>query len=194
MKFQFYRRIIFAVTVCFSVFAPEYSSGAGPEECQPVSINVDTENLLLTRTEIIELMDEAFYESLVEFEECVEKSSTGSGKNGKFGDVSSDSGIESAYLQGVQSDKSVLSESSDEEISSRNESIEANGIQGADEQVASDDFDKLLQGKIPDDIPAPDNDNALQTQIRRAAMQETDPELKEKLWNEYRRYKGLPEK
>ena len=47
-------------------------------------------------------------------------------------------------------------------------------------------------GKVPDDIPAADNDSVLEAQIRRAAMTETDPEVRAKLWNEYRAYKGLP--
>ena len=51
----------------------------------------------------------------------------------------------------------------------------------------------LSNGKLPDDIPSADNDSVLEAQIRQAAIEETDPELKKKLWNEYRRYKGLPQ-
>ena len=47
-------------------------------------------------------------------------------------------------------------------------------------------------GKDPEDIPPEDNDSALEAQIRQAAIEETDPELKKRLWDEYRRYKGLP--
>ncbi len=55
-------------------------------------------------------------------------------------------------------------------------------------------------GQVPKDILAlrrggssgPDNDSRLEAQIRRAAMNESDPEKKARLWNEYRRYKGLP--
>lgn len=49
-------------------------------------------------------------------------------------------------------------------------------------------------GKIPEDIPPADNDSVLEAQIRQAAINETDPEVKAKLWDEYRRYKGLPSK
>ena len=45
-------------------------------------------------------------------------------------------------------------------------------------------------GEIPDDIPDAKDDDIIARQLREAAMQETDPELKEKLWDEYRRYKG----
>lgn len=47
-------------------------------------------------------------------------------------------------------------------------------------------------GQLPKDIPAADNDSVLEAQIRAAAMQEQDPQMRERLWNEYRRYKGLP--
>ncbi|MEX0615839.1 MAG: hypothetical protein WD177_08020, partial [Methylophaga sp.] len=46
-------------------------------------------------------------------------------------------------------------------------------------------------GAIPEDIPAANNDDAIAAQIRLAAESETDPEIREKLWNEYRKYKGL---
>ena len=49
-------------------------------------------------------------------------------------------------------------------------------------------------GVIPDDIPEPGNDSVLEAQIRRAAMEETDPRTRAELWNEYRKYKGLPPK
>lgn len=58
---------------------------------------------------------------------------------------------------------------------------------------------RLEQGKknnitIPEDIPQDDNDSVLEEQIKLAAMNEKDPEKKKRLWNEYRKYKGLPQK
>lgn len=41
----------------------------------------------------------------------------------------------------------------------------------------------------PDDIPSGDDDDVVARQIREAAMHEDDPELREKLWEEYRKYK-----
>ena len=41
----------------------------------------------------------------------------------------------------------------------------------------------------PDDIPDAKDDDIIARQLREAAMQEEDPELKEKLWDEYRKYK-----
>ena len=49
-------------------------------------------------------------------------------------------------------------------------------------------------GMIPEDIPQDDNDSVLEEQIRLAAINEKDPVKKKRLWNEYRKYKGLPQK
>jgi hypothetical protein len=59
--------------------------------------------------------------------------------------------------------------------------------QGDYEQVA-------MAGPVPQDIPSADGDDVVARQLREAAMREPDPVLREKLWNEYRRYKGLPVK
>lgn len=83
------------------------------------------------------------------------------------------------------------------------ESIPAQGIQGTEPRESGETATAAPaamraspsgSGKIPDDIPSPDNDSVLAAQIRRAAMEETDPRLQAELWNEYRRYKGLPVK
>ena len=46
----------------------------------------------------------------------------------------------------------------------------------------------------PDDIPSGNDDDVVARQIREAAMYEKDPELREKLWEEYRRYKAQTKK
>ena len=43
---------------------------------------------------------------------------------------------------------------------------------------------------LPDDIGDGQGDNIVERQIREAAMRESDPVLREKLWDEYRRVKG----
>ncbi len=42
---------------------------------------------------------------------------------------------------------------------------------------------------VPADIPSGDDDDVVARQIREAAIRETDPELQERLWEEYRKYK-----
>ncbi len=45
-------------------------------------------------------------------------------------------------------------------------------------------------GRAPADIPDGSDDDIVARQIREAAERETDPELRKKLWEEYRRYKS----
>ena len=42
---------------------------------------------------------------------------------------------------------------------------------------------------VPADIPDGRDDDIVARQLREAAMKETDPELRERLWEEYRQYK-----
>jgi hypothetical protein len=46
------------------------------------------------------------------------------------------------------------------------------------------------RGATPEDIPSGDDDDVVARQLREAAEAETDPALRDKLWDEYRRYKS----
>jgi hypothetical protein len=43
----------------------------------------------------------------------------------------------------------------------------------------------------PADIPSGNDDDVVARQLREAAMREADPAVREKLWDEYRKYKGI---
>jgi hypothetical protein len=45
--------------------------------------------------------------------------------------------------------------------------------------------------RTPDDIEAVIDDDVVAKQLREAALAEEDPELRERLWEEYRKYKGM---
>ena len=45
--------------------------------------------------------------------------------------------------------------------------------------------------RTPDDIPPPTYDDIVARQLREAAQAEEDPVIREKLWDEYRKYKGI---
>lgn len=57
----------------------------------------------------------------------------------------------------------------------------AGGGSGADQQTFPP----------PEDIPNGRDDDIVARQLREAAMSEPDPELREKLWDEYRKYTGI---
>ncbi len=51
--------------------------------------------------------------------------------------------------------------------------------------------DQEIRERTPDDIPVIVNDDIIARQLREAALAEEDPELRERLWVEYRKYRGL---
>ena len=126
-------------------------------------------------------------------------------------DAGSGASIESAPAQGVQGDgapepggtAAAAGKTRAPDGGAFVESVPAQGVQGTEPRESGETATATTKpgrasppgsGKIPEDIPGPDNDGVLAAQIRRAAMEETDPRLQAELWNEYRRYKGLPVK
>lgn len=61
---------------------------------------------------------------------------------------------------------------------------------GMPSQTSAQRAPPATSGQIPQDIPDARDDDIIARQLREAAMNEPDPELQEKLWEEYRRYKG----
>jgi hypothetical protein len=55
------------------------------------------------------------------------------------------------------------------------------------EQMSDDE----IRERTPDDIPVLVDDDIIARQLREAALAEDDPELRERLWEEYRKYNGI---
>ncbi|MDE0456800.1 MAG: hypothetical protein OXI15_05865, partial [Chromatiales bacterium] len=101
-------------------------------------------------------------------------------QGGDDGTAQADGAVESVAAEGVQGTEAP------EEAGAT--------VAGSEQPTRSGGVRSDTSGDIPDDIPEPDNDSVLEAQIRRAAMEETDPRIRAELWNEYRKYKGLPER
>ena len=114
----------------------------------------------------------------------------------------STNGIAASDLSGTESEESMSESNADSDQQSYERDVEDNfentaemaefeNDEAGDEQAGTEQQNGT---KAPDDIPPADNDSVFEKQIRQAAENETDPELRERLWNEYRKYKGLPVK
>ena len=183
------RRLV-ALTVWFltlswtSVLSQETSDEIAPGstgssiDCSEITIDY-VEDPSLTREEKIAVMDEALFRSLSEFESC-ETSRQSSESGTVAGGLSSDGD--------TGSEGDVNSQASPDMVGTESP-VAADEVATASD--ASADRVSASNGKVPSDIPSMDNDSVLEAQIRRAAMNELDPVVREKLWNEYRRYKGL---
>jgi len=180
---------IYSVLVIFSFY-----SFLNAEDCTKFDLEVDNNsNKILTKEEEIELMDKELYKSLSKFERCVVNTSS-STANSSGGGAAGDS-------------ESVVNNDNQEELINSVPSQSISGTEGsgsADTNLALENNEMIDEsegdgkenvvldnGKIPDDIPSDENDTILEKQIRRAAMEEADPEKKKRLWNTYREYKGL---
>ena len=178
-------------------------------------IEVDYQNdTTLTRAEIIARMDKALYLSLTKFDYCQdahdragESGGGGGASNGASGPSEDVGGASSSGGIGVNS--VAASDMSGTEVHMRpKSSLEQGGNFSKSSKTSGDSEGEGLadkqglpevhqasvnsNGKVPEDIPSVDNDSVLEAQIRLAAVNEKDPEIRAKLWNEYRKYKGLP--
>ena len=116
-----------------------------------------------------------------------------------------DGTVESVAAEGVQGTETPEEAGATAQADGTVESVAAEGVRGteapeeaggtapgSEPPTSSGGVRSDTSGDIPEDIPDPDNDSVLEAQIRRAAMEETDPRIRAELWNEYRKYKGLP--
>ena len=184
-----------------------YADEPADRDCAPRAVHTDLEDEPLTQAERIARLDEALFESLARFDDCQSVTATAGGQDARMetggGDATSPqdgaSGLSDAAERVGDAETPQTAESSTSGASV--ESVAADGVQGTE---APEDTATAVSGTevasgsgsgdAPDDIPGPDNDSVLEAQIRRAAMEETDPRLRAELWNEYRKYKGLPPK
>ncbi len=178
-------------------------------DCTDVSVDY-SDDPTLTREERLHLMDIAFFESLNIFELCQSakkmaedaKSTNASGGDAGGGGAGGGSSTDAG---GASSGDSVASSTMSGTDAPKEKppatdtmagGAEANQTpQSMDEAGRTNSTTmKNGSGKLPEDIPSADNDDALAAQIRYAAENESDPVKREQLWNEYRKYKGLPPK
>ena len=173
------------------------AGGAAGRDCAPSGIDVDVDGQPLTRAERIARLDEALNDSLARFDECQNAASVAAGQDAGTGGSTGGDAADGA--RNTETPETAESAAGGAAV----ESVAAAGVQGTE---APEDAGETIpgperpptrdsgsgSGDVPDDIPEPDNDSVLEAQIRRAAMAETDPRIRAELWNEYRKYKGLP--
>lgn len=167
------------------------SSIGEADDCTNISIDFkDADNL--TSQERAELMNQVFTTSLTKYERC---------QNTRANNASASDGDSSTSAEQANTgpaEPSTSTASSQMSGTQRPMEEEASQTETDPLPVSNDPSEPskgtraLANGKIPDDIPPADNDSILEEQIRQAAINETDPSIQTKLWNEYRKYKGLP--
>jgi len=82
------------------------------------------------------------------------------------------------------------SEGSSETTASADGSASDNGTARDGDGDSPEGLQTTRRGGIPEDIEGGSDDDIVARQIREAALKEKDPHLREKLWDEYRKYKN----
>ena len=189
--------------------AISHAQNAQPDCPQTALPNVDDPSL--TREEKIALLDQALLDALNQTDPCEPNAggATGSaGADGADGDNAADAAVNSQAAGDVQGDLAesprAQQEKSPTETTAQSESAADGSAQNnqTNQTAAARASDASRQTgqpgdrteKLPPDIPASEaaNDDIIAKQFREAAEQETDPKVRAQLWNDYRRYKGLP--
>jgi hypothetical protein len=187
----------------------EYRSNDGKIESEfktkLTSIDVNNQEVI-TQQEKILMLDEKLEESMAEFDNmfAVEIREI---------EVEKDK-LTSEMSDGRQSSSALAKDTSNPESQPKSASNSSEGNEGGSGEqsapgknygeimgknnnyiVQSTSSQGSLPGKgknmiIPEDIPSGESDDIIARQIREAAISEKNPKLKEKLWEEYRTYKG----
>jgi hypothetical protein len=202
-----------------SAAAQSAPTGTAAEDCKEYGVDY-RKNEELTQKEILERMDQALYKSLNKYDECLQQSNAAAAASGGGGGGASGggdgSGSEGSGGSGGGSGSAASAAASGIAGTEKSESTSTNsasGGSGTSGQMAGDAAQGNQQGqqgdqsqgansqgqspvisgsgKTPEDIPPADNDTVLQQKVREAAMNEPDPEKRARLWNEYRKLKGM---
>ena len=184
-------------------------------DCTDITIDF-TDRPGMTRAERLEAMNRAFFDSVNRFELC-NLSNAVRNNSSAAAQASSNAGLSGSGTDGQPAGNNDASAettvgSYDSRASGELSGTEVSQVAEPFDSPASRDETGALEktepgntvpsglpstagnGALPEDIPAANNDDAVAAQIRLAAEIEQDPVKQEKLWNEYRKYKGLPAK
>ncbi len=185
------------LTVCIVPFSI-YGEGLTDEHDCPIIVpefpNSD-DTALLTREERIELMDQAFEEALNKSRACRTPETQVNTSNPQDSAPSEQlSGTEPEQRNNQNPPAAAQPSAPAPDIQDLELETSAEGESGEQTSAAPIQEQTVSNGKLPEDIPPANNDDIVAQQIREAAINEQDSQKQAKLWNEYRRYKGLPER
>lgn len=154
-------------------------------DCDLIAVDLIGSGEPMTRDEAIAMMDGAFYESLIDYSECLK--GTG-GYGAQHGGAIGVSSVAATGVQGIEATSSTVAT-----VASGVDSTSATSdpaVNLPDSQTETVDASGLGQGKVPEDLVDSNNDDVLMAQIRKAAMETEDPAVREKLWNQLREYRN----
>ncbi len=91
--------------------------------------------------------------------------------------------------KGLEQGSSIFEENSDDRLEPGIPDVIQQGRMPEGGELAKSGTEGITP-PVPDDIPSPQGDDIVAQQLREAAVAETDPNLRKKLWDEYKKYKA----
>ena len=197
--YEVMKKFTLAIFGLFVLYSTGYTQESLELSVDCANVQIDySDDPTLTRGERIHKMDKSLSKSLDNFKLCNQETkkietnvandnsggageATGNSKAENMGEAIASSTISGTELPAAKDD---AQEESEDSLALQTINNKNGNYQGS---VSTEN------GKHPDDIPSANNDSALAAQIRRAAVNETDPIKRKLLWDEYRKYKGLTE-
>ena len=197
--YEVMKKFTLAIFGLFVLYSTGYTQESLELSVDCANVQIDySDDPTLTRSERIHKMDKSLSRSLDNFKLCNQETkkietnvandnsggageATGNSKAENMGEAIASSTISGTELPAAKDD---AQEESEDSLALQTINNKNGNYQGS---VST------ANGKHPDDIPSANNDSALAAQIRRAAVNETDPIKRKLLWDEYRKYKGLTE-
>ena len=156
-------------------------------DCTEMGVQADIDPEL-SKDENLQRLSEMFYESLNTVTHCESANDSATGAQSSTDGSDAAEGVAASDISGTERDESLSQSNADY-------TSEMDAVEMDDYDMDENDTELKDTGtQAPDDIPPADNDSIFEKQIREAAENETDPEVRARLWNEYRKYKGLPVK
>jgi hypothetical protein len=190
--------LVFFVCAVEAQSIPKEGSGSAlpvSVDCSEVKIK-HIDDAELTKAEKLILMDRELLRSLSKFDDCKASqiNSSSSGDNSSSDGLGQNTGggsVASSDMSGTEKPTTqVHSSNVDGDVTST-------ALSDSMRETKKDGYESQLNlpqsadnGKTPEDLIDADNDSVLQAQIRQAAVDEKDPQVRARLWNEYRKYKG----
>lgn len=199
MKFHFNISCLAVFSILFA--APAIGIEVAPESLDCESPPGSTQPLgPETSEERTARLNMEFELSLQYFDRCIAKIAqddyTGGGpKDAGGGGYGGSSGTQAGAEAGEQSESGESGDSGESMSQANAGATSGSNGDGAPELGQSASANQTVlgggSGNVPSDIPGGDDDDIVAQQLRQAALETTDPVAREKLWDDYRKYKGI---
>lgn len=181
-------KIVFLGFILLSVSLPTFAETVSLD-CDNDYFKSEKPTYAETEEERIKRLDKELEAALSQFDECLDDSEKSQNSSSSSSSSSSASTTISGDLPSIKQSKNQTKPYSQEgningvkASSSKNQ--DSGNINGTQKH-------QMNNGSIPKDIPLKTNDDIVAVQLREMAINEQDPELKEKYWDKYREYKGI---